>query len=683
MSRVLLAIALLAAGLPAAAQEPAGAQEPAAPTLEDLFRYQSVSDAELSPDGTMVLYTLRSIDLEENETDIDIWLVRTAGDAAVRMTTNAENDTRPHWKPDGSVFAFTSERGEGEDARTALYLMSPTGGEPEQLYAHATNVGAFEWSPDGRSIAFTAAEEETQAQKDAEENGRDVEVEDGPETHTHLWVLDVVSREARRLTGADDATVFTVQSFAWSPDSHQLAFSAAASPNLAFSWKSDVYVIAAEDSASTPRKVTANEGPDGSPVWAVDGKSLYVQGHQQNGYRVGQSRLYRVALDTGLATDVTPGDLDPGTVVPVGDGVWFTASSATTSGLFWMHPDGSGVVRVTPEDGVYGDIDFSADGTRIVYTHETPTLPAELYTAALATRSIPPRPVQPVALTSHNAEMAKFAVGRTEVIQWQSTDGRQVDGVLVYPAGYTAGQRVPLVVKIHGGPAGAYHQNFQANGYGSNAQWYAADGYAMLMPNPRGSSGYGDDSQRSVIEDWGGLDFQDIMTGVDAVIARGIAHPDSLGVMGWSYGGYMTAWTVTQTDRFKAAVNGAGITEPIAMWGTQDIIQVFEGYFGGDPYDDGRWQVYQASSPLAHVRNVTTPTLMIHGRNDARVPPNQAQIFFRSLRALGVPTELVWLPRSGHGPSEPGLQFETALRQKQWMDRWIRGVRNGEPVTDS
>jgi dipeptidyl aminopeptidase/acylaminoacyl peptidase len=298
----------------------------------------------------------------------------------------------------------------------------------------------------------------------------------------------------------------------------------------------------------------------------------------------------------------------------------------------------------------------------------------------LATRSIPPRPAQAVALTSHNQEMARYAVGRTEVVEWQSVDGRRVEGVLVYPANYREGMRVPLVVKIHGGPAGAYVQNFQANGYGNNAQWYAADGYAMLMPNPRGSSGYGDEGQRAVIEDWGGLDFQDIMTGVDALIERGIAHPDSLGVMGWSYGGYMTAWTVTQTDRFKAAVNGAGITEPIAMWGTQDIIHVFEGYFGGHPFEDGRWDEYQESSPLAHVRNVTTPTLMIHGRNDARVPPNQAQIFFRSLRALGIPTELVWLPRTGHGPTEPGLQYETALRQKQWMDRWIRRV--GEPVTD-
>lgn len=674
MSRALFVAALLAAAVPAAAQQQAG------PSLEDLFRYRAIGDAQLSPDGAMALYTLRSVDLEENEANTDIWLAHIAGGEPLRMTTNPKNDARPRWSPDGSRFAFTSVRGTGEEARSALYVMSPRGGEPELLYRHATGINAFEWAPDGRTIAFTATEEESKEQKEAKEKGRDVEIEDGPDQHTHLWVLDVEAREARRVTGADDPRMFTVQSIAWSPDGRRIAFAAAPTPNPQFSWQSDVYLVAADDSTAAPRRLTQNEGPDASPVWDVDGRALYVQGHQENAYRVGQSRLYRVRVDDGRVEDVTPGDLDPGSVVPAQDGVWFTASSGTTAGLFWMRPDGSGVVRVTPEDGVHGSFAFSADRTRIAYTRESPTEPVELYTAPLATRSIPPRPAQPVRLTSHNQELARLAVGRTEVIRWQSTDGRAVEGVLVYPAGYREGRRVPLVVKIHGGPAGAYTQNFQANGYGSNAQWYAADGYAMLMPNPRGSSGYGDEGQRAVIEDWGGLDFQDIMTGVDAVIERGVAHPDSLGVMGWSYGGYMTAWTVTQTDRFRAAVNGAGITEPIAMWGTQDIINVFEGYFGGHPFEDGRWEVYQKSSPLAHVRDAKTPTLMIHGRNDPRVPPNQAQIFYRSLRALGVPTELVWLPRTGHGPSEPGLQYETALRQKQWMDRWIRG--KGEAVTE-
>ena len=175
-----------------------------------------------------------------------------------------------------------------------------------------------------------------------------------------------------------------------------------------------------------------------------------------------------------------------------------------------------------------------------------------------------------------------------------------------------------------------------------------------------------------MVGDWGGLDFQDIMTGVDTLIARGITHADSLGVMGWSYGGYMTAWTVTQTSRFKAAVAGAAITENIAMWGTQDIQHVFEAYFGGGPYEPGMWEVYQKSNPLAFIENATTPTMVLHGENDPRVPPNQARIFYRGLRANGVPAKLVWLPRTGHGPREPGLRYETARHQKEWMDQWIR-----------
>jgi dipeptidyl aminopeptidase/acylaminoacyl peptidase len=677
MTRLRVPAALAAALLlPLSASAQNGATSP---TLEDLFQHQSLGNAQLAPDGSAVLYTVSTPDLEENESDSDIWYVRANGGEPVRLTTNPRNDTRPRWRPDGARFAFVSARGTGDDARPALYLMSPTGGEPELLYRHDTPIGAFEWSSDGRFIAFSAREEETQEQKDADESGRDVEIEDGPDTHSHLWLLDVAEKEARRLTGRDSATVFTVGGFAWNPSAQQIAFAATPTPNPVMSWQSDLYVIATDDTTAAPVKLTDNPGPDTGPTYSHDGRWIYYEGFHTDAYRVGQSRLFRMASNGGAAQDVTPGDLDAGGVTPTADGVWFSAVTGTTTGLFFMPHDGSTHLRVTSEDGVYGNFTLSADGSRVAYTFESPTQPAELHVASLAPRGTAIRDAR--ALTQHNADMKQYAVGRTEVLRWQSTDGREVEGVVVYPKDYRAGQRVPLVVKIHGGPSGVYLQNFQAAGYGNNAQWYAADGYAMLLPNPRGSSGYGDEAQRSVIGDWGGLDFQDIMTGVDALIEQGVAHPDSLGVMGWSYGGYMTAWTVTQTDRFKAAVNGAGITEPISMWGTQDIIHVFEGYFGGSPFEDGRWDVYQQSSPMAHVRNATTPTLMIHGRNDPRVPPNQAQIFYRALRALGVPSELVWLPRTGHGPSEPGLQYETALRQKQWMDRWIRGQASGKPIT--
>ncbi len=390
---------------------------------------------------------------------------------------------------------------------------------------------------------------------------------------------------------------------------------------------------------------------------------------------MGYQRVYRIPKAGGKPEDVSPDmDVQPSLYVLTADGkgAFFEAITGTTVGLFYLPLETRKAVRLSGDQGVMAQASFSKDRHRVAFVGETPTKPQEIYAALVPDKPAAGalRNVNP--LTRHNEPVAGWAVGLTDVVRWKSTDGRDAEGLLVYPAGWTPARGpAPLVVKIHGGPSGVYLQNFQAS-YGSDAQRYAADGYAVLLPNPRGSSGYGDAGQRAVVKDWGGLDFQDIMTGVDTLVARGIAHKDSLGVMGWSYGGYMTAWTISQTNRFKAAVVGAGITETIAMWGTQDIVDLFEAYFGGGPWEAGEWEVYQKSSPIAHMKNPRTPTLIIHGRNDPRVPPNQAMILYRTLKAFNVPTELMWLPRSEHSPTEPGLQYETAKAQKEWMDRWIR-----------
>ncbi|HET9983008.1 MAG TPA: S9 family peptidase [Longimicrobiales bacterium] len=659
------------------------------PALEDLFRAAALGDVQLAPDGSRVLYVVRTADLQKNKTRSNIWAVPTAGGAATQLTRGAKSDTRPRWRPDGAAFAFLSDRSEegkdAKDSRAALYLMRTDGGEAERLYGHATAITAFEWSPDGARIAFTARQEEGKDEKDAKEKGRDVKIEDRPGARSELWVLDVASRMAERVAGGD---TLEVGPFAWSPDSRRIAFAATPSPLVADQWKSDIFVVDAAAGAAA-RRLTTNPGTDTSPVWTPDGGSIVFQGNQSPGYRVGAPRVFRIAAAGGASEDISPKpeDVEPDDYVftPDGRAAFFQATTGTTQTLFYMPLATRTPVRLTPAEGVYANASISRDGRRIAFTYESPTRPAEVYAARLD--------AQPKAggidvaklgraLTAHNAALAKLAVGRTELLRWKSKDGLEIEGLVVYPAGWKPGDHpVPLVVKAHGGPSGVYVQGFQAASYGNNAQLYAADGYAMLLPNPRGSSGRGDAFRRMVVGDWGGLDYQDIQAGVDTLVARGVAAPDSLGFMGWSYGGYMTAWTITQTSRYKAAVDGAGITEPIAMWGTQDIRHVFEGYFGGGPYEPGKWEVYQKSSPLAHVRNVKTPTLLLQGANDPRVPPNQAEIFFNALKALSVPTELVFLPRSGHGPSEPGLQFEVAKRQKEWMDRWIRGKGAARPVT--
>lgn len=678
--------AILALLVPTSARAQGAAR---GPSLEDLFRAAALGDVQLSPDGSRALYVVRTAELEKNRTTSHIWAVPTGGGAAVQLTRAGKSDTRPRWRPDGAAFAFLSDRPEaGKDAKdshAALYLMRLDGGEPERLYGHATAITAFEWSPDGARIAFTARQAESEAEKAAKEEGRDVKIEDRPGARSELWVLDVASRKAERVAGGDS---LEVGPFAWSPDSRRLAFAATPSPLVADQWKGDIFVVDAAAGAAA-RRLTTNPGTDTSPVWSPDGAWIVFQGNQSQGYRVGAPRVYRIPAGGGAPEDISPApeDVEPGDYVftPDGRAVFFEATTGTTRTIFYMPLATRTPVRLTADEGVYANASISRDGRRIAFTYESPTRPVEVYAARLDGR--PRAGAIDVAklgraLTAHNADLARFAVGRTEVLRWKGKDGLEIEGLVVYPAGWKPGDHpVPLVVKAHGGPSGVYVQNFQASSYGNNAQLYAADGYAMLLPNPRGSSGRGDAFRRMVVGDWGGLDYQDIQAGVDTLVARGVAAPDSLGFMGWSYGGYMTAWTVTQTQRYKAAVDGAGITEPIAMWGTQDIRHVFEAYFGGGPYEPGKWEVYQKSSPLAHVRNVKTPTLLLQGANDPRVPPNQAEIFYNALKALSVPTELVFLPRSGHGPSEPGLQFEVAKRQKEWMDRWIRAKGGARPVT--
>ncbi|MBI2536649.1 MAG: S9 family peptidase [Gemmatimonadetes bacterium] len=670
-------------GLAAQSTAAAGAH----PTLEDLFKVKALGGVQMSPDGQQVLYTARVADLEKNQANTDIWLLtlpERARPENIQLTRNPKEDTSPRWRPDGRAFAFLSVRPEpdGKEGKRALYLMEPRGGEPEKLFEHETAITSFEWSPDGRWIGFTAQDPEPVEAKETKDQGRDVAVEDEPGEYTHLWLLDVAAKKARRVTSGAG---YSVGRFSVSPDGKAIGFSAAPSPNITDGWRSDIYLVAT-DSGAAPRKLTDNPGPDDSPVFSPDGALIYYHAMQTDRYRVGQSRVYRMPKDGGTPEDVSPDlDAEPSDyqLTPDGKGAFFMATVGTTRGLFYLPLVSRKAVRLSGGQGVVSQVSFSKDGRRMAYVRESMTKPQELYAADEANQPDEDGLKNFTPLTRHNADAAPWAAGLSDVIRWKSVDGRQIEGILVYPAGWTPARgAAPLVVKIHGGPSGVFVQNFQASSFNADAQRYAADGYAVLLPNPRGSSGYGDATQQAVVRDWGGLDFRDIMTGVDTLIARGIAHRDSLGVMGWSYGGYLTAWTISQTDRFKAAVVGAGITEAIAMWATQDIIHVFEAYFGGtSPWADGAWEVYQKSSPLAHMRNAKTPTLVVHGRNDLRVPPNQAMLLYRTLKALNVPTELLWLPRTGHGPSEPGLQYETAKAQKEWMDRWIR--RKGtKPAAD-
>jgi dipeptidyl aminopeptidase/acylaminoacyl peptidase len=268
-----------------------------------------------------------------------------------------------------------------------------------------------------------------------------------------------------------------------------------------------------------------------------------------------------------------------------------------------------------------------------------------------------------------NADLKIPPVGKTEVVTWKSKDGQQIEGLLTYPVGYQTGQRVPLLLNVHGGPAGVFVQSFVGGRGVYPLATFSSRGYAILRPNPRGSSGYGTEFRRANLKDWGFGDYQDLMTGVDRVIEMGVADPDRLGVMGWSYGGFMTSWIVTQTSRFKAASAGAPVTNLMSFNGTADIPSFIPDYFGGQFWE--AMDLYQKHSPIFNVKNVTTPTMIQHGEADVRVPISQGYEFYNALKFKGVPTRMIVLPRQPHGPNEPKMQLATMKANLEWFEKYL------------
>jgi dipeptidyl aminopeptidase/acylaminoacyl peptidase len=307
-------------------------------------------------------------------------------------------------------------------------------------------------------------------------------------------------------------------------------------------------------------------------------------------------------------------------------------------------------------------LSINSSGTTFGFTRQTNDTPADVFVSSVSN-------FNPVQITTVNADLKVPPIGRTEVITWKSTDGKQIEGLLTYPVGYQAGQRVPLILNVHGGPAGVFLQSFLGGRGPYPLATFASRGYAILRPNPRGSSGYGTEFRRANLRDWGMGDYQDLMTGVDRVIEMGVADPERLGVMGWSYGGFMTSWIVTQTSRFKAASAGAPVTNLMSFNGTADIPAFVPDYFGGQFWE--AMDLYQKHSPMFNVKNVTTPTMIQHGEADIRVPISQGYEFYNALKVKGVPTRMLVLPRQPHGPNEPKMQLAAAKANLEWFEKYI------------
>jgi dipeptidyl aminopeptidase/acylaminoacyl peptidase len=631
------------------------------------LKVKAVGTPRVSPDGKKMVYTVNEAVMAPDKSEFvtQLWMANLDTKRNIQLTFGEKSSTNPKWSPDGNWIAFLSNR---KDNRNQIYLLSLNGGEAEPLTDGKSAVSNFAWSPDGRSIAFTMADPKSDEEEKNDKGKNDFRWVEENLKLVRLYVLPVQKdangkREPRKLTTAN----YQVEDFDWSSDGSRIAFSHVKSP-LANDWPtSDVSIVEVASGNVTPLANT--DAAENGPLYSPDGKSIAVIASDVPPRWAGSGAIQIYSASGGQPkTFVGSFDSQPVIAGWSADGkrVYFNEPKGTGSLIYSLDVAANRIDEIKTTAAVISAVSLNRSGTTFAFIKQSSDTPPDAFVASVSD------PV-PVQITHVNEGLNTPPVGRTEVIAWKSTDGRQIEGLLTYPVGYQAGQRVPLILNIHGGPAGVFVQSYLGGRGVYPLATFSSHGYAILRANPRGSSGYGLDFRRANIRDWGFGDYQDLMTGVDKVIAMGVADPDRLGVMGWSYGGFMTTWIVTQTQRFKAASAGAPPTNLMSFNGTADIPAFVPDYFGGQFWEV--LDVYQKHSPIFNVKGVTTPTMIQHGEADVRVPISQGYEFYNALKVKGVPTRMLVLPRQPHGPTEPKMQLAAMKANLEWFEKYIGSKR--------
>lgn len=668
---------LLAFSVPVAAQESAGSNDTGW-TPEKSMEFHGIQQTAISPDGSRIAYVVQVplMEGEKSEYLSHVWMVNADGSGNVQFTRGENSASSPSFSPDGEWLAFTSQRGgsgggdSDEGPRSQVWVISVHGGEAFPVTDAEAGVGSYQWSPDGSHIAYLMRDPDTEEEKTRRRERRDPIFVDQNFKYNHIYSVAFdpdASEPAEAVRHTEGA--FHVTAFDWSPDGRTFAFAHQADPRLDEGARaSDISTVPADGEGGTVRPLVTLGGTDGGPRYSPDGQWIAFNSSGETAERVGLGDVYVVAAAGGEPRRLSDSHDRSGGLQGWsrdGSSVLLVESIGTTRHVTALPVEGGPLVQLTGGDGVMGSVAFAADADRMAFTWQTTDTPEDVHVSGTGSFS-------PTRVTDIHADVGVPDMGRTEVLSWQSEDGRfEIEGLLTYPVDYDPDRRYPLILNVHGGPAGVFSQSFTGSPSIYNIQYFAQEGYAVLRPNPRGSTGYGRDFRFANVRDWGYGDMDDLMAGVDEVIDRGVAHPDSLLLMGWSYGGYMTSFAVTRTDRFKAASMGAGLPNLVSMVTTTDIGEYLVAHMdGAELWED--YEGYERHSAIYRIENVKTPTQVIHGENDLRVPFTQGQEFYRALGRLGVPTEMIVLPRTPHGPREPKLQMEVSKIIMDWFDRHLR-----------
>jgi dipeptidyl aminopeptidase/acylaminoacyl peptidase len=645
--------AVMAAGAHAAPRaSAAGAPSATGPvTLDDVITMAGISDPVWSADGRRVAFVVNAPDTAEDANNADIWLADLERGEVFPLTRHPKGDVSPTFTPGGDTLAFVATRGMGEDAKSAIYLMPLHGGDPWSLRPFDESIGEVHWSPDGRWIAYVKQDTLPRPLRERRKKKWDEVVEDERLQHPRLWVVSTApGSEPRALSDGRDFLWWV----RWSPDSKSLAYITSPTGKPDDGNAQDIAVVGV--SGGPARRL----GVIGTAfTWSPDSRWIALATHAHRDAWVEKTDVYVVSAGGGAAANLTA-SYDNDASLPCwsahSDTLFFNAAVGAGTRVAIVPRTGGGVTLGIERGGQCGDFIAGPRG-RVVWTQSRPLEPEELWIADHP--ELPGR-----RLSSVNATRAARTFGETRTVRWLS-DGTTIEGVLLRPAGPPTRAALKTLVLLHGGPYSARY----ALGFQSVPQYLAAHGYQVFMPNFRSSGGYGTAFMTRRRADWGGQDWRDVESGVDSLVRAGLADSSRLGVFGHSYGGYLTAWAITQTTRFRAAVVQAGAVDVAALYGQSDIRKYRAYEFRGPPWATP--EDWRRMSPMTYIQSVKTPTLITIGENDPRIPYPQAQELYSALVALGVPTEFVHYPRERHGMVEPHHRADEATRVLAWFDRWI------------
>jgi dipeptidyl aminopeptidase/acylaminoacyl peptidase len=665
------------------------------PSIDQALEAQTASGAALSPDGQRVVYEVSRTNWKDNAFERDLWIADRAGNTHL-LTAQVKSSSGAKWSPDGRWIAFASDRS-GQVAETKadsrqIYVIDPTGGEARQVTKLEDGIDGFEWARDSKTIAFTTKDPLSKAQKDRVERYGEYSVIDGDERMTHLWTVDVTAApvaapdkdkkpsssadaaaapfgvpEAHRLTEGDG---FSVQGLSWSKDGSKIAFAASKDGELKNGGTTTVYVVSVADKKVT--KLVTTPGPNSDPHFSPDGTEVAFVTADGAQYFFYANQKIAVVPAAGGKPRVVSGSFDEDARLLEWSegGIYFGALKKTAAHLYRLNVATGAVEQVThPDDVVANGFSFSKDFSQVAYRAAGPNASGEIYVASTSGNGAA------VPVTHLSDAMKPYTLARREVVSWKSGDGATIEGILDKPANFDPKKKYPLLVVIHGGPTGVDQPVVNPDRYYPVEQ-FVEKGALVLRPNYRGSAGYGAAFRALNVRNLGVGDYADVISGVDYLIGQGFVDKDRVGSMGWSEGGYISAFITTSSDRFKAVSVGAGISDWMTYYVNTDITPFTRQYLKGTPWDDP--EVYKKTSPISYIAKAKTPTLIQQGDRDKRVPVPDSFELRQALEDKGVPVKMVLYHGFGHPIDKPKQQRAVMEENLHWFGHYIWG----EPFVD-